>query len=63
MKTLFNKILVLVGHNQETGGGSEILDLSSKLLEAHITHIKLIIFWIRVINLFEIGHFVPEKPM
>ncbi|KAJ3672737.1 hypothetical protein LUZ61_022236 [Rhynchospora tenuis] len=43
-----------------------MLDLSicpGKLLGAHVAHAGLIVFWAGAMNLFEVAHFVPEKPM
>jgi hypothetical protein len=37
--------------------------LSGKLLGAHVAHAGLIVFWAGAMNLFEVAHFVPEKPM
>ncbi|KAF3670116.1 Photosystem II CP43 reaction center protein [Capsicum annuum] len=39
------------------------LNLSGKLLGAHLAHAGLIVFWAGAMNLFEVAHFVPEKPM
>merc|ERR1711908_212747 len=33
------------------------------LLGAHVAHAGLIVFWAGAMNLFEVAHFVPEKPM
>ncbi|KAJ3668505.1 hypothetical protein LUZ61_022888, partial [Rhynchospora tenuis] len=38
-------------------------NLSGKLLGAHVAHAGLIVFWAGAMNLFEVAHFVPEKPM
>ena len=32
-------------------------------LGAHVAHAGLIVFWAGAMNLFEVAHFVPEKPM
>jgi len=37
--------------------------LSGKLLGAHVAHAGLIVFWAGAMTLFEVSHFVPEKPM
>lgn len=29
----------------------------------HVAHAGLIVFWAGAMNLFEVAHFVPEKPM
>ncbi|KAG8391166.1 hypothetical protein BUALT_Bualt01G0159500 [Buddleja alternifolia] len=43
-----------VGVQRQPGG---------KLLGAHVAHAGLIVFWAGAMNLFEVAHFVPEKPM
>merc|ERR1712187_590014 len=39
------------------------INLSGKLLGAHVAHAGLIVFWAGSINLFEVAHFTPEKPI
>ena len=69
METLFNETLLLGGRNQETtgfawwAGNARLINLSGKLLGAHVAHAGLIVFWAGAMNLFEVAHFVPEKPM
>ena len=69
METLFNGTLALAGRNQETtgfawwAGNARLINLSGKLLGAHVAHAGLIVFWAGAMNLFEVAHFVPEKPM
>ncbi|PPS16949.1 hypothetical protein GOBAR_AA03612 [Gossypium barbadense] len=59
----------LAGRDQEaTGfawwaGNARLINLSGKLLGAHMAHARLIVFWAGAINLFEVAHLVPEKPM
>ncbi|CAN6483917.1 unnamed protein product [Victoria cruziana] len=59
----------LAGRDQETivfawwVGNARLINLSGKLLGAHVAHARLIIFWAGAMNLFEVTHFVPEKPM
>ncbi|CAN6483137.1 unnamed protein product [Victoria cruziana] len=59
----------LAGRDQETigfawwVGNARLINLSGKLLGAHVAHAGLIIFWAGAINLIEVAHFVPEKPM
>ncbi|KAL5645183.1 hypothetical protein ACJX0J_001227 [Zea mays] len=40
-----------------------LINLSGKLLGAHVAHAGLIEFWAGAMNLFEVAHFVPEKPI
>ncbi|KAG2273746.1 hypothetical protein Bca52824_056301 [Brassica carinata] len=49
VETLFNGTLALAGRDQET--------------TAHVAHAGLIVFRAGAMNLFEVAHFVPEKPM
>ncbi|PHT27476.1 Photosystem II CP43 reaction center protein [Capsicum baccatum] len=56
------------GRDQDAGfawwaGNARQLNLSGKLLGAHVAHAGLIVFWAGAMNLFEVAHFVPEKPM
>ena len=69
METLFNGTLTVGGRDQETtgfawwAGNARLINLSGKLLGAHVAHAGLIVFWAGAMNLFEVSHFVPEKPM
>jgi photosystem II CP43 chlorophyll apoprotein len=69
VETLFNGTLALGGRDQETtgfawwSGNARLINLSGKLLGAHVAHAGLIVFWAGAMNLFEVAHFVPEKPM
>lgn len=69
METLFNGTLAVAGRDQETtgfawwAGNARLINLSGKLLGAHVAHAGLIVFWAGAMNLFEVAHFVPEKPM
>lgn len=64
----FNGTLALAGRDQETTGfawwarNARLINLSGKLLGAHVAHAGLIVFWAGAMNLFEVAHFVPEKP-
>ena len=50
VETLFNGTLALAGHDQETIGfawwdeNAQLINLSSKLLRAHVAHAGLIVF-------------------
>lgn len=69
MQTSFNSSLVMGGRDQETSGfawwsgNARLINLSGKLLGAHVAHAGLIVFWAGAMTLFEVGHFIPEKPM
>eukprot|EP01018_Ginkgo_biloba_P006818 Gb_38732 [translate_table: standard] len=69
VETLFNGTLALAGRDQETTSlawraeNAQLINLSSKLLGAHVAHAELIIFWAKEINLFEVAHFVSKNPM
>ncbi|MBA0756299.1 hypothetical protein Gogos_022206, partial [Gossypium gossypioides] len=68
VETLFNGTLALADRDQETtdfawwAGNAWLINLSGKLLRAHVAHVRLIVFWVEAMNLFEVAHFVPEKP-
>jgi photosystem II CP43 chlorophyll apoprotein len=38
-------------------------DLSGKYLGAHLAHSSLIMLWCGAMTMFEISHYVPEKPL
>nr|VDC96199.1 unnamed protein product [Brassica rapa] len=69
VETLFNGTLALAGRHQETtdfawwAGNARLINLSGKQFRAHVAHAGLIVFWAGAMNLFEVAHFVPEKPM
>ncbi|MEM1169097.1 MAG: photosystem II reaction center protein CP43 [Cyanobacteria bacterium P01_H01_bin.35] len=44
-------------------GNARLINLSGKLLGAHVAHAGLIVFWAGAMTLFEVAHYVPEKPM
>jgi len=57
------------GRDQEStgfawwAGNARLINLSGKLLGAHVAHAGLIVFWAGAMTLFEVAHFVPEKPL
>lgn len=59
----------VAGRDQETtgfawwSGNARLINLSGKLLGAHVAHAGLIVFWAGAMTLFEVAHFVPEKPL
>src|SRR4030067_2934236 len=66
VETLFNGTLALTGRDQETtgfawwAGNARLINLSGKLLGAHVAHAGLIVFWAGAMNLFEVAHLGPE---
>ena len=44
-------------------GNARLINLSGKLLGAHVAHAGLIVFWAGAMTLFEVAHFIPERPM
>ena len=69
MVTLSNASMVAGNRDQESSGfawwagNARLINLSGKLLGAHVAHAGLIVFWTGAMTLFEVAHFVPEKPM
>ncbi|MDE5100743.1 MAG: photosystem II reaction center protein CP43 [Trichodesmium sp. St16_bin4-tuft] len=67
MVTLSNSMIG--GRDQQStgfawwSGNARLINLSGKLLGAHVAHAGLIVFWAGAMTLFEVAHFVPEKPM
>jgi photosystem II CP43 chlorophyll apoprotein len=43
-------------------GNARFIELSGKFLGAHVAHAALIMFWCGSMTLFELSHFVIEKP-
>ena len=44
-------------------GNARFIDLTGKLLGAHIAHASLMILWAGSISLFELSHYVVERPL
>jgi len=44
-------------------GNARLIDLSGKLLGAHVAHAGLMVFWCGAMTLFEVSHYVPERPL
>ncbi len=68
MVTLSNNIVAGNRDQQSSGfawwsGNARLINLSGKLLGAHVAHAGLIVFWAGAMTLFEVSHFIPEKPM
>ena len=69
MVTLSNSFTMVGGRDQEStgfawwAGNARLINLSGKLLGAHVAHAGLIVFWAGAMTLFEVAHFVPEKPL
>jgi len=67
--TLSTNSMVAGNRDQESSGfawwsgNARLINLSGKLLGAHVAHSGLIVFWAGAMTLFEVAHFVPEKPM
>jgi photosystem II CP43 chlorophyll apoprotein len=61
--------MIVGGRDQEStgfawwAGNARLINLSGKLLGAHVAHAGLIVFWAGAMTLFELSHFIPEKPM
>ncbi len=69
METPFNSAMVVGGRDLDStgfawwSGNARLINLSGKLLGAHVAHAGLIVFWAGAMTLFELSHFIPEKPM
>jgi photosystem II CP43 chlorophyll apoprotein len=67
--TLSNAAVVAGNRDQESSGfawwagNARLINLSGKLLGAHVAHAGLIVFWAGAMTLFEVAHFTPDKPM
>jgi photosystem II CP43 chlorophyll apoprotein len=44
-------------------GNARLINTSGKLLGAHVAHAGLMVFWAGAMTLFEVAHYVPEKPL
>ena len=59
----------IAGRDQEStgfawwSGNARLINLSGKLLGAHVAHAGLIVFWTGAMTLFEVAHFIPDKPL
>ncbi|MGB5633488.1 MAG: Photosystem II reaction center protein, partial [Waterburya sp.] len=68
MVTLSNPAIGAGRDQNSTGfawwaGNARLINLSGKLLGAHVAHAGLIVFWTGAMTIFEVAHYVPEKPM
>lgn len=69
MVTLSSSSIMAGNRDQESSGfawwagNARLINLSGKLLGAHVAHAGLIVFWAGAMTLFEVAHFTPEKPM
>ncbi len=70
METPFSMSAVVGGNRDQESSGfawwagnARLIELSGKLLGAHVAHAGLIVFWAGAMTLFEVAHFIPEKPM
>jgi photosystem II CP43 chlorophyll apoprotein len=44
-------------------GNARFINLSGRFLGAHVAHAGLVAFWAGAMLLFEVSHYIPEKPM
>jgi len=69
VETPFNAPMVVAGRDIEStgfawwSGNARLINVSGKLLGAHVAHAGLMVFWAGAMCLFEVAHFVPEKPL
>ena len=66
METPFNNV---AGRDIEStgfawwSGNARLINVSGKLLGAHVAHAGIMVFWTGAMTLFEVSHFIPEKPL
>ena len=66
MEMRFNSI---VGRDIEStgfawwSGNARLINVSGKLLGAHVAHAGVMVFWAGAMCLFEVAHYIPEKPL
>merc|ERR1712100_805782 len=70
VETPFNNSLIAGGgkDQESTGyarwsGNARLINLSGRLLGAHVAHAGLMVFWAGAMMLFEVSHFTFDKPM
>ena len=64
MRITYIKCRTLVGSKYSWwSGNGRFIKLNGKFLGAHVVHTALIIFWSGSMALFELSHFVREKPL
>merc|ERR1712084_109208 len=67
VETPFNA--VIAGRDIEStgfawwAGNARLINVSGKLLGAHVAHAGVMVFWCGAMTLFEVSHFIPEKPL
>jgi len=67
VETPFNA--VIAGRDIEStgfawwSGNARLINVSGKLLGAHVAHAGLMVFWCGAMTLFEVAHYIPEKPL
>ena len=69
METPFNTNVNIGGRDLEStgfawwSGTARLINVSGKLLGAHVAHAGVMVFWTGAMTLFEVAHFIPEKPL
>ena len=69
METRFDDLEITTSKTVEStgfawwAGNARLINLSGKLLGAHVAHAGLMVFWCGAMTLFEVSHFIPEKPL
>ena len=64
LKPFSFKRRTLVGSRYSWWNGNvRTIKLSGKFLGAHVVHTAIIILWAGAMTLFELSHFVQEKPL
>ena len=66
METPFNNV---AGRDIEStgfawwSGNARLINVSGKLLGAHVAHAGVMVFWCGAMTLFEVSHYIPAKPL
>jgi photosystem II CP43 chlorophyll apoprotein len=68
VETAFNRVARSGRDLESTGfawwaGNARLISVSGRLLGAHVAHSGLMVLWCGAMTLFEVSHYIPEKPL